>query len=42
MNKSKAILMTLLASAAFSAVNAQPQRPRMREFTTDTLMVHDP
>ena len=42
MNKSKAILMTLLALAAFSAVNAQPQRPRMREFTTDTLMVHDP
>lgn len=41
MNKSKTILMTLLALATCSSLFAQ--RPRQRTaFNTDTLMVHDP
>ena len=42
MNKSKTLIMTLLALATSGSLLAQPRLRQRTAFTTDTLMVHDP
>ena len=44
MNKSRTLLAVCLSLITFHSANAQPQQRQrmMREFTTDTAMVHDP